>query len=123
MKQSQWLLFMIFGEGFTNDIPHDCKYEHPELRKMLTNIENEYIANFLPEVRDYYNKVENNIGLTALLVKLGDAISVLEYTNRELDLGNKSKDFQIIHNEICVRVTGLFEKLEDILKSKGGDKK
>lgn len=116
-------MFMIFGEGFTNDIPHDCKYEHPELRKMLTNIENEYIANFLPEVRDYYNKVENNIGLTALLVKLGDAISVLEYTNRELDLGNKSKDFQIIHNEICVRVTGLFEKLEDILKSKGGDKK
>lgn len=107
---------MTLQNGFTNDIPHDCKYEYPELRTLLSNIESSYIKTFNPELLHYYNELEEDT-LESLLVKLGDAISVLEFTNRELDLGNQSKDFQIIHNEICVRITDLFKKLESYLKS------
>ena len=108
---------MILLNGYTNDIPHDCKYEYPELKNILCKIEKSYIESFTPELKYYYNELEKEDTLESLLVKLSDAVSVLEFTNRELDLGNQSNDFQIIHNEICVRVSNLFEKLEYYLKS------
>ena len=105
------------SESYTNDIPHDCKHAYPELRELLSKIEGAYIKSITPEIEYYYNEVEQGDTLEALLVSLGDAISVLEFTNRELELGNKSEDFQIIHNEICVRITTLFEKLDTIMKA------
>lgn len=111
-------------EMYTSDLPHDCKSAYPELRHLLSKIEGAFVQTIVPEIKKYYDILEQHDTIESLLVDLGDAISVLEFSNREIELGNKSEDFQVIHNEICVRVTNLFEKLESILKAsnKGGDK-
>ena len=63
---------------------------------------------------DYSNKKD----LANILVDLGDAISVLQYTNREILLGNNTEDIMIISNEIKARVIRLFDDLDKSLKEK-----
>ena len=114
---------MIFQSGYTSDLPHDCKQAYPELREILEKIEKVYIQEDVPELKKYYDKLLENDDLASFLVTIGDAISVLQYCNREKKLGNDTDDINIIHNEVSARIITLFAKLEDILKSKGGDKK
>ena len=113
---------MIFQSGYTSDLPHDCKQAYPELREILEKIEAVYIYEDVPELEDYYNKLIDNKGLAPFLVTIGDAISVLQYCNREKKLGNNTEDINIIHNEVSARIITLFTKLEDILEKKKGDK-
>lgn len=106
-----------FPESFTSDLPHDCKQQNPALRDILTEIELDFIANDMPELLTRYEKLLKNDSLPALLVELSDAISVLQYCNREISLGNTTDDMKIIHNEACSRVTYLFTKLEKGLEA------
>lgn len=105
-----------YPEVFTSDIPHDCKQSHLELRDILSKIERDFIERQIPELLDRYDKL-NEDSLTALLVELGDAISVLQYSNREISLGNNTEDMRIIHNEVCSRVIKLFTRLEEEIKN------
>lgn len=111
-----------YPEIFTSDIPHDCKQSSPELRKILLGIELKFLEEQMPELVESYKKLDKPNSLAALLVDLGDAISVLQYSNREIELGNSTEDMKIIHNEVCSRVTRLFSKLEemsDVINIKG----
>lgn len=101
-----------YPEVFTSDIPHDCKQSHPELRSILVKVEREFLEEQMPELLDRYDKLNDKSSLATLLVELGDAISVLQYSNREILLGNDTEDMRIIHNEVCSRVTKLFTKLD-----------
>ena len=101
-----------FPESFTSDLPHDCKQQNPALREILTDIELDFLKKDMPELYDRYDKLLKGDSLAALLVELSDAISVLQYCNRELALGNTTEDMKIIHNEACNRVTRLFIDLE-----------
>lgn len=103
-------------EMFTSDIPHDCKTKHPELRSMLADIEQEFITEEMPELETLYNEYAEGSSLAFTLVELGDAISVLQYVNRELIHGNKHEDMQIIKNEVSLRIVKLFEKLDKAVK-------
>ena len=102
-------------EMFTSDIPHDCKTKHPELRSLLSTIEKEFIKEEMPELQVLYDEYAQGISLAYTLVELGDAISVLQYVNRELLHGNKHEDMQIIKNEVSLRIVKLFDKLEERL--------
>ena len=106
-----------YPEVFTSDIPHDCKQSHPELRDILSKVERDFIEKQMPELLDRYDKLSNEYSLTALLVELGDAISVLQYSNREISLGNNTEDMRIIHNEVCSRVIKFFTRLEEEIKN------
>lgn len=106
-----------YPEIFTSDIPHDCKQSHPELRNILSKVERDFIEKQMPELLDRYDKLNDEHSLAALLVELGDAISVLQYSNREISLGNSTDDIRIIHNEVCSRVTRLFTTLEEVIKN------
>ena len=97
---------------FTSDIPHDCKTKHPELRSLLSTIEKEFIKEEMPELQVLYDEYAQGISLAYTLVELGDAISVLQYVNRELLHGNKHEDMQIIKNEVSLRIVKLFDKLD-----------
>jgi putative hydrolase of HD superfamily len=103
-----------YPEAYTSDIPHDCKQSNPELRKILLGIEMKFLEDQMPELVESYKKLNEPNSLTALLVDLGDAISVLQYSNREIELGNNTEDMKIIHNEVCCRVTKLFSKLDEV---------
>lgn len=104
-----------FPESYTSDLPHDCKDEYPELRTILSKIETTFIKDKVPELEYYYNKLDDD-STQALLVHIGDAISVLQYCNREISLGNNTEDIKVIHNEICARIISLFEKLNKKIK-------
>jgi putative hydrolase of HD superfamily len=105
-----------YPEAFTSDIPHDCKQSSPELKAILTTIELKFLREQMPELLERYRKLESEPdSFATLLVDLGDAISVLQYSNREIELGNRTEDMKIIHNEVCSRVTKLFSKLEEMI--------
>lgn len=107
-----------YPEAFTSDIPHDCKQSSPELKDVLLKIEFKFLREQMPELLERYRKLESEPNsLVAILVDLGDAISVLQYSNREIELGNNTEDMKIIHNEVCCRVTKLFTKLEEEIKN------
>lgn len=101
-----------FPESFTSDLPHDCKQQNPDLREILTDIELDFLHKDMPELYDRYEQLIRGDSLATLLVELSDAISVLQYCNREITLGNTTEDMKIIHNEACNRVTRLFIDLE-----------
>lgn len=105
-------------EMYVSDIPHDCKASYPELRVLVRDIGIEYIKSESPELYDYFMDYSNKKDIASLLVDIGDAISVLQYTNRELALRNDTEDMKIISNEIKARVIRLFDDLESRLKEK-----
>ena len=105
-----------YPEVFTSDLPHDCKQRYPELRKLLTTIECEFIKNEMPELSSRYERLCSENSLVTLLVDIGDAISVLQYCNREYELGNNTDDVENILNEVGVRLVSLFNELEKELK-------
>ena len=105
-------------EQYCSDIPHDCKQAYPELRELVRNIGIEYIKSEAPEAYDYFMDYSNKKDLANILVDLGDAISVLQYTNREILLGNNTEDIMVISNEIKARVIRLFDDLDKSLKEK-----
>lgn len=106
-----------FPEVFTSDLPHDCKQRYPALRQTLEYIENEFMRTEMPELYDRYRTLINDDSLAILLVDIGDAVSVLQYVNRERELGNNTDDMENISNEIKMRVVTLFEKLEKEMKN------
>lgn len=101
-----------YPEVFTSDLPHDCKQRYPELRKLLAVVELDFIKDEMPELYSRYSKLICEESLVTLLVDIGDAISVLQFCNRETELGNNTDDIKNISNEIKMRVVTLFEKLK-----------
>ena len=106
-----------YPEAFTSDIPHDCKQSDPELKEILLKLETKFLKEQMPELLERYEDLTKGNSLPALLVDLGDAISVLQYSNREIILGNSTEDMKIIHNEVCSRVTTLFSELDKMLQN------
>lgn len=105
-----------YSELYTADLPHDCKVAYPELKVILNKIEKEFIHNEAPELESLFLEYSNENSLSCKLVTLGDAISVLQYVNREQIHGNTSQDIDIIKNEVSLRIVKLFEDLEKSLK-------
>lgn len=105
-----------FPEMFTSDLPHDCKQRYPELRKILATIERDFMKREMPELYDEFEKLQED-SLAVLLVDIGDAVSVLQYCNREIELGNNTDDVKNISNEIKMRVVTLFERLKKELEN------
>ena len=103
-------------EIFTADVPHDCKQKHPELRDMLSTIEQEFVDSETPELKELFDEYSSGDSLSSLLVELGDAISVLQYVNREIIHGNNHEDMKIIRNEVSLRIVKLFDKLDSKLE-------
>lgn len=99
-------------EQFTSDIPHDCKVQFPQLKEMVREIGLEFIKERASFATKYFLEYSNANDLCNLLVDMGDAISVLQYVTREIELGNKTEDMHIIHLEIKDRLKILLKKLQ-----------
>lgn len=102
------------GECFTSDLPHDVKYENPELKLLCDSLERKYVDK-LPAIKDVWHKLEDNKNsIQSIMVKLGDSYSVRTYVKRELELGNKTNTMKQIRDEINQRIILLEQKLEGI---------
>ena len=102
------------GEVFTSDLPHDVKYENPELKTLCDQLERRYITTELPEVSELWNKLEDkqNPNIPAAMVKLADSMSVLAYSNREINLGNRTKEIVEINANARYRISQWKEELK-----------
>jgi 5'-deoxynucleotidase YfbR-like HD superfamily hydrolase len=100
-------------EQFTSDIPHDCKVEFPELKQMVSKIGLDYIKKRADFATKYFEDYSTKEDLANLLVDTGDAISVLQYVNRERLLGNITKEMKLIYIDTKKRLNILFKKLKN----------
>lgn len=92
------------GECFTSDLPHDVKYENPELKELCDKLERKYV-NKLPEISELWDELElNKMSIEYAMVKLADSMSVLAYSNRELQLGNTTKEMVEINQNAKDRI-------------------
>ena len=100
------------GECFTSDLPHDVKYENPELKELCDKLEKKYVDQ-LREISPLWNKLEDkeNPTISGTMVKLADSMSVEAYAEREISLGNKTPIMQEILSNAKERI----EKQEKLL--------
>lgn len=99
------------GECFTSDLPHDIKYENPELKQLCDQLERKYVDK-LPNIRDlWFNLEDNGDTIQRCMVKLGDSLSVRAYVDREISLGNETEEFEEISKSIDERIFICREKL------------
>lgn len=103
------------GECFTSDLPHDVKYENPELKNLCDQLERKYVEQ-LPNIRNLWFDLEDNgETIQKRMVKLGDSLSVKAYVDRELALGNNTEEFKQISTEIDRRIKIDREKLKKVV--------
>lgn len=105
-----------FPEVYTSDVPHDCKVAYPGFKEALAKIEEKFIETEMPELNELFTEYNHKQNICIDLVDLGDAISVLQYVNREISFGNNNNDMNIIKNEVSLRIVRMFDKLEELLK-------
>lgn len=89
-----------------NDITYDVKLAL-NLYPLLKVYEDKYYEKHFPEFAQLMNNDEENI--VNLIVKYADALSVLQYSYNEIELGNVT--FKTIKNETIERLNVLEQKL------------
>ena len=100
------------GECFTSDLPHDVKYENPELKELCDKLERKYIDK-LPSCKDLWYKLEDNKNsIQYIMVKLADSMSAKSYAIRELELGNATGVMRDILAQVNERIHLLDTKLK-----------
>jgi len=106
------------GEVYTSDLPHDVKYDNPELKELCDKLECNYIYKNIPEVYELWNELEDkqNKTIPSIMVKLADSMSVKAYAERELSLGNRTFEME----EILVNAKDRIDKQIDILNRRLG---
>ncbi|WP_353856829.1 YfbR-like 5'-deoxynucleotidase [Bacillus sp. Bos-x628] len=108
-------------EIFLGDVPYDTKVDNPTLQKILNEAEIVNLKKYMPEYAKAYEqflKEEKEETIAYLIVKLADTVSVLQYSNSEIELGNKTKQMKSINDGAQERVSNLIEKLEARLRKK-----
>ncbi len=89
-----------------NDITYDVKLAL-NLYPLLKVYEDEYYEKHFPEFAQLMKNENENI--INLIVKYADALSVLQYSYNEIELGNRT--FEAIKNETIERLNVLEQKL------------
>lgn len=103
-------------ELMVGDIPYDTKVNNPDLREACEQAEVIALEQNMPEYLDPYKKFleeEKKETIPYLVTKLADTVSVLQYSNRELSLGNQTPQMRDINEGAQERVFRLIQKLEN----------
>ncbi|MDG0860370.1 YfbR-like 5'-deoxynucleotidase [Staphylococcus equorum] len=117
-KSLEFAVTHDFGEIFLGDVAYDTKQDNPGLSQILEEAELKSLEKHMPEYVEIYRqflKEEKEESLAYLITKLADTTSVLQYSNRELDLGNSTEEMKSINSGSVDRVIKLLEKIESKL--------
>lgn len=118
-KALEFAIVHDIPEILIGDVPYDTKVNNPLLREEIEKAEIKSLSDHMPEYLDSYSKFieEEKLETTAYLVtKLADTISVLQYSNRELDLGNNTEQMKNINSDSKGRIQKLINKLRDSIE-------
>lgn len=101
-----------FGEVFIGDIKTPVKHASPELRKMINEVEEKMVANFIEsEIPEEFREVfagrmkEGKDGTTeGLLLELADKLDQLYESFAELKRGNTDQEFVSMYQNALKRI-------------------
>jgi len=105
-------------EIFVGDIPFDTKVNNPRLAEEVEKAEIRTLEINMPEYLESYKEfvqAEKDVTLPYLVTKLADTVSVLQYSNLEIELGNETPSMKSINEGAQGRVHNLLELLEEKL--------
>lgn len=94
-----------------NDITYDVKIAL-NLYPLLKFYEDKYFEKHFPELAKLMNDEKENV--VNLIVKYADAMSVLQYTYNEIELGNAT--FESIEDETIERLKTIGQRLKEVMK-------
>lgn len=98
-------------ETVISDIPHNIKANFKSLNEICLNIENAYNKKNFEYLDKKYNMLDIGIqGIVDCVVELADVISVKQYSQREISLGNEA--FEKILESAEERIVECFDQLE-----------
>lgn len=106
-------------EALSVDVPYNIKKDYPDITGILQNIEIQELKRHIPELeKDYaeYVEHEENKDLIYYIVKLADTISVVQYSYKEIQLGNKTEEMSEIYKDSLVRVDTYIEAIENLIQ-------
>jgi len=102
-------------EIYVSDIPRNVKNKFKKLDKIMAWVENAVATEKFPEYKQLIDEFNKQKTVEALIVKLADNLSVLQYVNTEISLGSAfymPKVRDTANNEIKI----LEKKLEKFKK-------
>jgi len=106
----QMAIIHDFIETHISDIPRDVKDKYKKLDIAIALVEREAWHDIYPEYVKLIEELEEGETPEAMVVKLADILSVAQYSNAEIKLGNTS--FQRIKESSEARSKKLLAELE-----------
>lgn len=119
LRALQMSILHDIPEIYTSDVPYPIKQKSPVLKAELEKLELEFMKESYPQFFNIFNDFTNDDSDEVLLVKVADAISVLQYAQKEINLGNKTEDMMEIFTLTNIRINDGIKKLEERFKRKG----
>lgn len=120
LKALQMSVLHDIPEIYTSDVPYPIKQKSPALKTALEELELEFMKETYPQFYELFDEFTfANDSDAVLLVKVADAISVLQYAQREINLGNKTEDMMEIFTLTNIRINDGLKELENRFKRKG----
>lgn len=103
-----YVLIHDIQELYTGDIPHNVKMDNPELKKLIEEIEDNWLSEsiFSAVNLSFKTFVDRDESLM-LLFKLADHMQVVMYTLEEIEYGNKHHEIYDIYksaNHLCEEI-------------------
>lgn len=120
LKSLQMSILHDIPEIETGDISYPIKQKSPALKTALEELELEFMKETYPQFYELFDEFTfANDSDAVLLVKVADAISVLQYAQREINLGNKTEDMMEIFTLTNIRINDGLKELENRFKRQG----
>ena len=119
-KALEMAILHDIAEIETNDVPYPTKQKSSELKLLLEQLELDFMRENYPQFYSLFKEF-SIIGNTeaCVLVKVADAISVLQYAKKEIALGNNTPDMLDIYVDTVRRVDEGLKKLTQIFSKEG----
>jgi 5'-deoxynucleotidase YfbR-like HD superfamily hydrolase len=102
-------------EIYISDITRDVKNRHPELMEILSKAERDAMVRFGQNFSELFNEFENESSPESLVVSLADALSVKQYTEAEMKLGNKGYMLEV-NGSVRKRLKQMYDLVEEYRK-------
>lgn len=108
-----------YPEVELSDISFIVKRDNPKIAENFDAAEIDFIEKYMPNKVDLFKDMQSKKPLYVKIVKIADAMSVIQYAKKEILLGNQSSEMNDILEESTERVDRLMSNVEFEIKEKG----
>lgn len=109
-------------EAISSDIPSNIKHRVKNLKETLDELEETTINEYFSEIKDEFDSLktsEKEQDIDGIIIKLADVISLVQFLQNEIILGNESDSLK---SAIARAKNQATNKLKELSKMKGREK-